>query len=326
MSLTNQEIRLILIASNIRIPKEEVFYSTLNNIKATYHMNVVTDATALTHAKNKEINRPWTVTKFSTRPYHKVLERGKLTLLISRIDPAWATDTASYTTHVHITRSLGVGSICVNLTRFSAACYPSIAVRFSSDETLVEARRVLQAHNLESTLPTFSIGLYQKSADLNTMWLFDWKSSDAHRLVKWAKELLPSASYVPSYMLYEHEVGQDGGLVVDTGGSPPWLLDMIPPSVPSKEWRLTASDRASCELCNDGHPGNEVRPTAAAKRKVHLGKRLSFRAKASVRVFDKSKPPARVRRREVVEPRRSARLAALQPKRRSARIAAANKE
>ncbi|KAL8773063.1 MAG: hypothetical protein Q9194_004451 [Teloschistes cf. exilis] len=66
----------------------------------------------------------------------------------------------------------------------------------------------------------------------------------SRRLVRVAKEMLPSTEYVPTYMLYENVVEGDDGLVMSIiSSSPTWLLNMVSAGVRAKDWRLTTSER-----------------------------------------------------------------------------------
>ncbi|KAI4194748.1 MAG: hypothetical protein LQ350_007609 [Teloschistes chrysophthalmus] len=261
--------------SDIKMPSRAVFLATMDNIHTTYDNDVVGNIALQAAAKKEEMERRWDVTRFLTRRYHASIEQEERTILISQLDPAWAADRATKTTHLHIKGSLEAGPIYVRLARLDTALIPSIAVTFDSVNYRNEAMMVLHAHNLTLPSPMFDVRPYEKSASLNTIWHFEWTSLNLHRLVRLANEMLRSASYVPTYMLYEHVVegdeAGDDGLMVNIGGcSPTWLLNMVSTGVRANDWRLTASERGSCTLCYEDHAGDEMRSASDPRQENRI--------------------------------------------------------
>lgn len=257
------------------MPSRAVFLATMDNIHTTYDNDVVGNIALQAAAKKEEMERRWDVTRFLTRRYHASIEQEERTILISQLDPAWAADRATKTTHLHIKGSLEAGPIYVRLARLDTALIPSIAVTFDSVNYRNEAMMVLHAHNLTLPSPMFDVRPYEKSASLNTIWHFEWTSLNLHRLVRLANEMLRSASYVPTYMLYEHVVegdeAGDDGLMVNIGGcSPTWLLNMVSTGVRANDWRLTASERGSCTLCYEDHAGDEMRSASDPRQENRI--------------------------------------------------------
>lgn len=100
--------------------------------------------------------------------------------------------------YLHMKGSLEAGPISVRPAKQNTAVIPSISVTFDSVSLPAallpslllfrllkyrdEAMKVFHAHILDLPSPIFDVQPYGDSADLDTLWHFNWTSPDGHRL------------------------------------------------------------------------------------------------------------------------------------------------
>ncbi|KAL8780927.1 MAG: hypothetical protein Q9213_006238 [Squamulea squamosa] len=232
------------------------------------------------------------------------------TMLVSLHDRTWISDKDNWTTHLHLSRTLGFRAL---------------------------NPRIFKVGFFRGEDDRFNVRRYQRNENENIIWSMIVSETDFYGLQSTTLALLPHGTYIPSYGLTEIDTESPRSSKFQTKGSPSWLAQILPPAAEGKEWYLENANRELCLACRQSHShvaagatdtADISRATRVSRVRCRTGsftdrEKVTFVGGHRTHTYLRSKPicPPQTSTSRQMGPRRSLRVAASpQPLRRSYRV------